>query len=94
MQNAEQIQTVVEGAETFHTFVPFVPRGEYVGALYMKNTPDFAFITRDLLSSYGQTTATYLALMAPSSLSPIFAASRSSMPSFRSLSPIWTIWSF
>jgi signal transduction histidine kinase len=63
MQNTEQIRTVVEGTETFHTFVPFVPRGEFLGALYMKNTPDFAFITRDLISSYGQTTATYLALI-------------------------------
>jgi hypothetical protein len=63
MRNTEQVHTVVEGTETFHTFVPFVPRGEYVGALYMKNTPDFAFITRDLISSYGQTTATYLALI-------------------------------
>jgi signal transduction histidine kinase len=63
LQNTEQIRTVVEGTETFHTFVPFVPRGEYIGVLYMKNTPDFAFITRDLISSYGQTTATYLALI-------------------------------
>ncbi len=63
IQNTEQIRTVVEGTQTFHTFVPFVPRGEYLGALYMKNTPDFAFITRDLISSYGQTTATYLALI-------------------------------
>ncbi len=63
MQNSEQIRTIVEGTQTFHTFVPFVPRGEYLGALYMKNTPDFAFITRDLISSYGQTTATYLALI-------------------------------
>jgi K+-sensing histidine kinase KdpD len=29
----------------------------------MKNTPDFAYITRDLITSYGQTTATYLALI-------------------------------
>jgi hypothetical protein len=63
MQDAEQSRTIMEGTETFHTFVPFVPRGEFVGALYMKNTPDFAFITRDLISSYGQTTATYLALI-------------------------------
>jgi len=63
MQDSEQSHTIVEGTETFHTFVPFVPRGEYIGALYMKNTPDFAFITRDLISSYGQTTATYLALI-------------------------------
>ena len=63
MQNTEQIHTIVEGTETFHTFVPFVPRGEYVGVLYMKNIPDFGFITRDLISTYGQTTAMYLALI-------------------------------
>jgi hypothetical protein len=63
MQNTEQIRTVVQGTDVFHTFVPFVPRGEYVGALYMKNTPDFGFISRDLISSYGQTTAMYLALI-------------------------------
>jgi signal transduction histidine kinase len=63
MQSTELIHTVVEGTEIFHTFVPFVPRGEYVGALYMKNTPDLGFISRDLISSYGQTTAMYLALI-------------------------------
>ena len=63
MQNTEQIRTVVEGTGIFHTFVPFVPRGEYVGALYIKNTPDFGFISRDMIASYGQTTAVYLSLI-------------------------------
>jgi anti-sigma regulatory factor (Ser/Thr protein kinase) len=63
LHGSEQIRTIVEGGQTFHTFVPFVPRGEFVGALYMKNTPDFGFISRDLISSYGQTAATYFALI-------------------------------
>ena len=60
---SEQIRTIVENEQTFHTFVPFVPRGEYVGAVYMKTAPDFAFITRGLILSFNQTTATYLALI-------------------------------
>jgi light-regulated signal transduction histidine kinase (bacteriophytochrome) len=63
MRNTEQIRTIVEGGDVFHTFVPFVPRGEYVGVLYMKNIPDFGFISRDLIASYGQTNAMYLALI-------------------------------
>jgi hypothetical protein len=59
----EQIRTVVEKDHIFHTFVPFVPGGEYVGAVYMKNAPDFSFITRELISSYNETTGTYLALI-------------------------------
>lgn len=59
----EQIHTIVEGKQTFHVFVPFVPRGEFVGVVYMKNTPDFSFITREMTSSYDETTLTFLALI-------------------------------
>jgi len=61
--STEQIQTVLEGKQTFHTFVPFVPRGEYVGAVYMKNTPDFTFITKEMISSYNEISVTYAALI-------------------------------
>ncbi len=63
MRATEQIRTVVENGQVFHTFVPFVPRGEYVGAMYVRNAPDFTFITRELIAGYNQTTATYLALI-------------------------------
>jgi hypothetical protein len=59
----EQIQTVLEGKQTFHVFVPFVPRGEFIGAVYMKNTPDFGFITREIISSYDATSLTFSALI-------------------------------
>ncbi len=55
----EQIQTVLEGKQTFHVFVPFVPHGEYMGAVYMKNTPDFRFISREIISSYDEIALTF-----------------------------------
>jgi hypothetical protein len=63
IRGSELIRTVVEGKQTFHIFVPFVPRGEYIGAVYMKNTPDFTFITREMISSYDKTTLIYSAVI-------------------------------
>jgi signal transduction histidine kinase len=59
----EQIHTTVERDHIFHTFVPFVPGGEFVGVVYMRNVPDFTFITRELIASYNETTGTFLALI-------------------------------
>ncbi|MEW6509838.1 MAG: ATP-binding protein [Bacteroidota bacterium] len=63
MRQQEQIRTVVEGKQTFHVFVPFVPRGEFVGAVYMRTSPDFSFITRSVISSYDETAVTFSALI-------------------------------
>ncbi len=59
----EQICSIVEGRQTFHVFVPFAPRGEHVGAVYMKNTPDFAFISSQIISSYNETSLIFTALI-------------------------------
>jgi hypothetical protein len=63
VRRSEQIHTVVEGKQTFHVFVPFVPRGEFRGVVYMRNTPDFSFITREIISSYDETSVTFSALI-------------------------------
>jgi hypothetical protein len=63
MDSAEQIQTLVEGKQTFHIFVPFVPLGEFVGAVYMKNAPDFSFITREISTSYDETALSFTAVI-------------------------------
>ncbi|MCX6136173.1 MAG: ATP-binding protein [Ignavibacteriales bacterium] len=63
LSTSEHIKTIVEGKQTFHVFVPFVPRGEYVGAMYMRNTPDFSFMTREMISSYDEIAITYAALI-------------------------------
>lgn len=52
-----------EGNQTFHVFVPFVPKGEYAGAVYMKITPDFSIITREIISSYDEVTLIFAALI-------------------------------
>jgi hypothetical protein len=63
LKSSEQIRTVLEGKQTFHVFVPFVPRGEFTGAVYMKNTPDFGFISREIISNYDEIALTFSALI-------------------------------
>ena len=63
IRGSEQIQTVLEGKQTFHVFVPFVPHGEFMGALYMKNTPDFGFLSREIISNYDEIALTFSGLI-------------------------------
>jgi hypothetical protein len=63
IQTNEQIYSVREGNDMFHVFVPFVPKGEYMGAVYVKNNPDFTFITSEIISSYDQTALLFAALI-------------------------------
>lgn len=59
----ERIISVLEGQQTFHVFVPFSPHGEFVGAVYMKDTPDFSFITNSIISNYNETSIIYTSLI-------------------------------
>ena len=59
----EQIYSFVTDKQTFNIFVPFVVKGELVGVLYMKNTPNFSFITSQISSSYDETSVIYLSLI-------------------------------
>ncbi|GAB4338139.1 MAG: hypothetical protein Kow0037_21900 [Calditrichia bacterium] len=61
--SSERIFSIREGESTFHVLVPFVPRGEIVGMVYVKNQPDFAFITREVISSFDETALIFTALM-------------------------------
>ncbi len=61
--NKEEEQSIPQNKNTLNIFVPFVPRGEYRGAVYMKDTPDFSFITKEIISNYDQTTVVYLSLI-------------------------------
>ncbi len=63
LRQKEEIVTVIEESKVFHVFVPFVLRGEFVGVMYMKNSPDFSFITRGITSSYDETAITFFALI-------------------------------
>ena len=63
LHSREEIVSILQGNQTFHVFVPFSPRGEYVGALYMKDTPDFSFITSSIISNYNETSVVYTSLI-------------------------------
>ncbi|MBA4406536.1 histidine kinase [bacterium] len=59
---SEQIINILSNRQTYHIFVPFVPSGEFVGALYMRNTADVSFIQREIVSNYEETSLIYSAL--------------------------------
>ncbi|MDW7679873.1 MAG: ATP-binding protein [bacterium] len=60
---SEQIYSILEGGQTFHVFVPFVPKGEYAGAVYLKITPAFGFVTSSIMSGYNATSLIFTALI-------------------------------
>jgi hypothetical protein len=55
--------SIQDKEETFHVLVPFVPKGEYAGALYIQNTPDFSIITQEIIASYDEVTIIFASLI-------------------------------
>lgn len=74
MEN-EQIYSIREGEQVFHVFVPFVPKGEFVGAVYIKNVPDFSFITRKIITSYDETALIFASLITLGLISMFYISS-------------------
>ena len=62
LESTEQIVNILSQKQTYHIFVPFVPNGEFLGALYMRNTADVSFIQREIVSNYEETSIIYSAL--------------------------------
>lgn len=54
LREKEQIMSLRSG-EFFQVLVPLAPRGEYIGALYMRIKPDFGFIAQQITSNYDET---------------------------------------
>ena len=63
LKATEQIKTLKDEHNTYHVLVPFVIRGEYMGAVYIRNNPDFSLITDQLISSHDETTIIYVSLI-------------------------------
>lgn len=59
----EQIITQIRGSHEFQVLVPFVPKGEYIGALYVQMTPDIAGITEEISTVYNESGALFTALI-------------------------------
>lgn len=59
----EQIVTILEDRQTFHVFVPLVPRGEKMGVVYMKITPEFSLLSEAVIADYTKVGVFFLGLM-------------------------------
>jgi len=73
--STEQIYSTLDSAHAFNIMVPFVPHGELLGVLYMKNKPDFSFFTREIASSYNEASVVYTSLVFLGLLSMYFISS-------------------
>lgn len=63
MRNEEIIFSELVDNEAFNIFVPFVPDGEYLGVMFMKITPSFAFITDEIAKNFDNVSIVYSILI-------------------------------
>ncbi|HTO93342.1 MAG TPA: ATP-binding protein [Bacteroidota bacterium] len=59
----ERIISRLSNGKTFDVVVPFVPQGEYIGALYMRITPDFSFLTNEVRANADELSVVFSALI-------------------------------
>jgi hypothetical protein len=63
LREHEKIISSLTNEKTFDVVVPFVPEGEYVGALYMRITPDFTFLTDEVKANFSRVSIVFSALI-------------------------------
>ena len=63
MRASEIIYSRLENQQTFNILVPFVPDGEYLGVMYMKITPDFSFLTKEVSANFNKVALIYSTLI-------------------------------
>lgn len=63
ISSAEEIHSLLEGKQTFHVLVPFVPKGEFAGTIYIKNVPDFGFVTREIIAGFNQSSLVFMGMI-------------------------------
>jgi len=63
LREHEKIISSLSNEKTFEVLVPFVPEGEYLGAMYMRITPDFAFLADEVLANFSEVSIIFSALI-------------------------------
>ncbi len=63
LRKSEQIVSVITENKDLHLLVPFVIRGEFVGALYVKIKPGYEFITDEVIANLDETSVIYMVII-------------------------------
>jgi hypothetical protein len=77
LKEEEQIISVSDSLNNLYVFVPFVIKGEQLGAVYMKNTPNFSSLSGELIASQNESTVIYISLILLGFISMYFISSYS-----------------
>ena len=77
LKEEEQIISISDSLNNLHVFVPFVIRGEQLGAVYMRNTPNFSSLSDELIASQNESTIIYISLILLGFVSMYFISSYS-----------------
>ncbi len=77
IKNEEQIISIPDSINNLLVFVPFVIRGEQVGAVFMKNSPNFSSLSDELFASQNESTIMYISLILLGFVSMYFISSYS-----------------
>lgn len=77
IKNEEQIISLTDSLSNLLVFVPFVIKGEQVGAVYMKNSPSFSSLSDELFASQNESTIMYISLILLGFVSMYFISSYS-----------------
>lgn len=52
LTNLESTQSIIDSNKVFHSFIPFLPDGEFVGVMYVKSKPNFTLVTKEFIFNY------------------------------------------
>lgn len=77
IRDDEQIISIADTLNNLHVFVPFVIRGEQLGAVYMRNSPNFSTLSDELFASQNESTIMYISLILLGFVSMYFISSYS-----------------
>ena len=75
LSSQEQIISISDSVNNLHVFVPFVIRGEQLGAVYMQNNPDFSSVSDQLIANQDETSIIYISLILLGFISMYFISS-------------------
>ena len=76
LREHERIISRLSNGKTFDVAVPFVPQGEYMGALYMRIAPDFSSLTNEVRANADELSVVFSALIVVGLIAIFMVSSR------------------